>query len=189
MTIERFCVKFPVHTTPENFEEGSLIGILQSWIRLQKLPGTLIDVVDYRHVPDGPGIMMVTYEINYAMEHQDGYGLYVQRKWGSQDNQPHVSAIVDLVKSAATFGSLLEQETGIKLKGDEFLYISNDRLNLPNTDAAFAEVKPDLEAALSKIYPGQTVSLTKVANNPKERLTIAIKADSPVAIADLCAVA
>ena len=98
MHIERFCIKFPA-TQPDNFDEGSLIGTLQGWIRDEKIGGTLIDVVDYRHVPDGPGIMLVTYEINYMLEHQDFYGLYVQRKWGEVENQPHSEAIVDLVKA------------------------------------------------------------------------------------------
>lgn len=174
---------------PASFDEASLIGTFQGWIRDEKIAGTLIDVIDYRHVPDGPGIMLVTYEITYMLEHQGGYGLYVQRKWGEVADQPHVEAIADLVKSAATFGSLLEQETGITLKGNEFLYISNDRLNAPNTDAGFAEAKADLEVALKTIYGGKSFSVERVQNNPKERLTLAVKVDADVAIADLCAVA
>ncbi len=188
MNIERFCIKFPA-TQPADFDEGSLIGVLQGWIREEKIGGTLIDVVDYRHVPDGPGIMLVTYEINYMLEHQNFYGLYLQRKWGEVENQPHTEAIVNLVKSAAEFGTLLEKEAGITLKGDEFHYIANDRLNAPNTDEAFQAVKADLEAALGKVYGDSNFSITKLENNPKERLTLVVKANSPVAIADLCKVA
>ncbi|NJN72817.1 MAG: hypothetical protein HC799_08455 [Limnothrix sp. RL_2_0] len=188
MNIERFCVKFPAEV-PDGFDEAALIGIFQGWIRDEKIAGTLIDVIDYRHVPDGPGIMLVTYEINYMMEHQDFYGLYAQRRWGEVENQPHPEAIVDLVKSAAAFGTILQKDTGITLKGNEFLYISNDRLNAPNTDAAFSEIKPDLETALSHIYGDAKCSIERVENNPKARLTLRVKADSPVAIADVCAVA
>lgn len=187
MYIERFCVKFPAETIPADFNEESLIGVLQGWIRDEKLAGTLIDVVDYRHVPEGPGIMLVTYEMNYMMEHQGGYGLYVQRKVGAVNS--HAEAIADLVQAAATFGTLLAKETGVTLKGNEFLYISNDRLNAPNTDAAFAEVKTDLEAALQKIYGGKSLTIERVQNNPKERLTLAVKVNSPVAIAELATVA
>ncbi|AMA10183.1 hypothetical protein [Picosynechococcus sp. PCC 73109] len=188
MYIERFCVKFPAQM-PAGFDEASLIGVFQGWIRDEKIGGTLIDVVDYRHVPDGPGIMLVTYEINYMMEHQGGYGLYAQRRWSSVENQPHTEAIADLVQSAAKFGSLLEQETEITLKGNEFLYISNDRLNGPNTDEGFAAVKADLSAALTQIYGGKAFTIERIQNNPKERLTLSVKVDSPVAIAELCTVA
>ena len=187
MYIERFCVKFPAQA-PENFDEGSLIGTLQGWIRDEKIGGTLIDVVDYRHVPDGPGIMFVTYEINYMVEHQDFYGLYVQRKWGDVEDQPHTDAIIDLVTKAAKFGSLLEAEAGISLQGNTFHYISNDRLNAPNTDEAFEAVKADLSEALGKIYGGSGFSIERLQNNPKDRLTLVVTVDSPVAIADLCAV-
>ncbi|MEB3225227.1 MAG: hypothetical protein VKJ86_05425 [Synechococcus sp.] len=188
MYIERFCVKFPAQT-PADFDEESLIGVFQGWIRDEKIGGTLIDVVDYRHVPDGPGIMFVTYEINYMMEHQGGYGLYAQRKWGSVPDQSHPEAIADLVQATAKFGALLEQETGISLQGNEFLYISNDRLHGPNTDEGFEAVKADLTIALGKIYGGKSCSIERVQNNPKERLTLLVKVDSPVAIAELCAVA
>ncbi len=188
MNIERFCVKFPAQA-PADFDEASLIGVFQAWIREEKIEGTPIDVVDYRHVPDGPGIMLMTYEINYMMEHQGGYGLYAQRRWGKDEAQPLPEAIADLIVSSAKFGTLLAAETGVTLKGEEFHYICNDRLNAPNTDAAFAEIKPELEAALKKLYGGTGFSIERVQNNPKERLTLAVKAEKPVAIADLCGVA
>ena len=187
MYIERFCVKFPAQA-PDGFDEANLIGIFQEWIRSEKIGGTLIDVIDYRHVPDGPGIMLVTYEINYMMEHQDFYGLYVQRKWGKVEDQPHADAIVDLVKSSSKFGALLEKDAGIILKGNEFHYISNDRLNAPNTDEAFEAAKADLSEALGKIYSGASFSIERLQNGPKERLTLVVKVDSPVAIAELCVV-
>ncbi|MBV5260185.1 hypothetical protein FLX56_17370 [Synechococcus moorigangaii CMS01] len=188
MYIERFCVKFPAQM-PADFDEESLIGVFQGWIRDEKIEGTLIDVVDYRHVPDGPGIMLVTYEINYMMEHQGGYGLYAQRRWSRIENQPHTEAIADLVQATAKFGTLLEKETGITLKGNEFVYISNDRLNGPNTDEGFAAVKADLTVALGQIYGGKSFTIERVQNDPRERLTLAVKVDNPVAIAELCAVA
>ncbi|AFY40013.1 hypothetical protein Lepto7376_3856 [[Leptolyngbya] sp. PCC 7376] len=188
MHIERFCVKFPAQA-PDGFDEGSLIGIFQEWIRNEKIGGTLIDVVDYRHVPDGPGMMLVTYEINYMLEHQDFYGLYVQRRWPEVEGQSHVDGIIDLVKSAAKFGTLLEKDAGVTLKGNEFHYISNDRLNAPNTEEAFSAVKVDLSEALGKIYGGASFSIERLQNNPKDRLTLVVKVDSPVAIADLYAVA
>ncbi|MGB2923881.1 MAG: hypothetical protein WBB82_01100 [Limnothrix sp.] len=189
MNVERFCVKFLVQDLPDGFDEASLIGVFQGWIRDEKVKGTLIDVIDYRHVPDGPGIMLVTYEINYMMEHQAGYGLYAQRRWPEVEGLSHPEGIVNLVKAAAEFGTILQKDTGITLKGNEFFYIANDRLNAPNNDETFTAIKPDLETALKQIYGGESFTLERVQNNPKERLTILVKVASPVAIADLCAVA
>lgn len=187
MNLERFCVKFFVHPEPA-IDEGEFLAIFHEWIRDRKLPGTLIDVADYRHVPDGPGMMLITHEVNYAMDHGNGqFGLYAQRKLSSEPTQKE--RILGLVKSTATFGTLLESDQRVKgklsLEGGKFHYMSNDRLNAPNTQEAFEALKPDLEAAAAELYPGQTVSITRLENNPGDRLTAVIQVDRPVQISAL----
>lgn len=177
MNIDRFAVKFPAQAT-ETFDQGSLIPILHEWIREKSLPGTLLDVADYRHVPDGPGIMLITYEINYALDQGNGQlGLYAQRKVGSEGSQ--ADRIADLLRSTQQFGSLLENDRRlagqIAFKGNEFSFIANDRLHAPNTPEAFAAIQGDLAAAIQQLYPGKTVSLTQVQNDPRDRLTVKVE--------------
>lgn len=189
MKIDRFAVKFPIQASPE-FDQASLIPILHEWIRLKALPGTLLDVADYRHVPNGPGIMLITYETNYALDEGDGQlGLYAQRKVGS-DRVP-ADRITDLVRSTAKFGDLLEQDARLQgqlqFRGQEFLFIANDRLHAPNSSAGFESLKPALEAATRELYPNQTVTLTKVDNDPRDRLTIKVEVSATVPLSQLCA--
>ncbi|MFM7439547.1 MAG: hypothetical protein ACKO2V_13255 [Snowella sp.] len=186
MDLERFCLKFFVREG--DVDETTFIPIFHEWIRLKKLPGTLIDVADYRHVPDGPGIMLISHEINYAMEHGGGqFGLSAQRKLG--EGSTHQEKIVDLAKRTATFGALLESESSLagqlRLEGGKFLYIANDRLQAPNTDEAFAALKPDLEAAATQLYGGQQVSITRLENDPRDRLTAVVEAKGTIDIATL----
>ena len=49
--------------------------------------------------------------------------------------------------------------------------MSNDRLLAPNTQAAWAALQPDLEAAAAVIYPGQEISISRLQNDPRDRLT------------------
>ncbi|MCA1991128.1 MAG: hypothetical protein LDL41_03650 [Coleofasciculus sp. S288] len=187
MTLERFCIKFLAR--PEtNIEEVAFIEIFHEWIRLQKLQGTLIDVADYRHVPNGPGIMLITHEVNYAMDHGNGqFGLYAQRKLGEANT--HKERILELAKTTAAFGALLESDNRVagklSLEGGQFLYMANDRLNAPNTEEAFAALKPELEAAAAELYPGQSVSVTRLENDPRDRLTAVIQAQNSVNLATL----
>jgi hypothetical protein len=123
--------------------------------------------------------MLITHEINFSMEHTDGrFGLLAQRKLGQGDN--HVTRLVDLLHSTAAFGALLESDRRVKgklsLEGGLFHYMSNDRLLAPNTAQSFAALQPDLAAAAALIYPGQKVSITRLENDPRERLTIAVEA-------------
>lgn len=189
MNLERFCIKFLAR--PETtLDEVALIEIFHEWIRLRKLPGTLIDVADYRHVPQGPGIMLVTHEVNYALDHGEGqFGLYAQRKLG--EGETLKDRIVNLAKATATLGALLESDHRVagklSLEGGQFLYMSNDRLLAPNTEEGFATLKPELEAAAAQLYPGQTVSVTRLENDPRDRLTVLVKVENSVDIAQLAA--
>jgi len=186
MDVERFYLKFFARECA--VDEASFIPIFHDWIRLKSLPGTLIDVADYRHVPDGPGIMLISFDINYAMEHGDGqFGLSAQRKLGGDGS--HSERIVGLAKRTALFGHLLEADArvsgGFALDGGRFLYASNDRLRLPNTDEAFAALQPDLTAAAAKLYGDQAFSVKRVENDPRERLTVLVEAAGPVPISAL----
>jgi hypothetical protein len=178
MNIERFCLKF--YARPRaTINEGIFIEVFHDWIRRRKLAGVLIDVADYRHVPDGPGVMLITHEINYSMDYTDGrFGLLAQRKLGPGDD--HVSRIVELVRSAAAFGALLESDRRVKgklsLEGGLFHYMSNDRLLAPNNEVSFAALLPDVAAAAAIIYPEQNVSISRLQNDPRDRLTIAVEA-------------
>lgn len=187
MDIERFCLKFLARNRQADLDEASFIPIFHEWIRLKKLPGTLIDVADYRHVPEGPGIMLISHEINYAMEHADGqFGLSAQRKLGT--GATHQERILELAKRMALFGSLLENDVRLggqlQLEGGSFLYRANDRLRAPNTAETFTALKPDLEAVAAQLYGG-VGSITRVENDPRDRLTVLVEAPGPIDLAAL----
>lgn len=186
MDVERFCLKF--FARDGAVDEACFIPIFHDWIRLKSLPGTLIDVADYRHVPDGPGIMLITHEINYAMEHGGGqFGLSAQCKLGLGD--AHQERIVELVKRMARFGTLLEADSRLagafSLEGGSFHYLANDRLRLPNTAEAFAAIQPDLAAAAAALYGDQPVTISRLENDPRERLTAVVETAVTVPMASL----
>ncbi|MDA0267267.1 MAG: hypothetical protein O2890_03535 [Cyanobacteria bacterium] len=187
MKLERFCVKFLAR--PEaTLDDEALIPIFHGWIRDHKLPGTLLDVADYRHVPTGPGIMLVTHEINYALDRDaNELGLYAQLKQPEGDTPQ--ARIVNLVRRTATFGSLLETDQRvagqIKLDGSSFYCMSNDRLDGPNTDAGFESLKAELAPAVEELYPGKTVTITRKENDPRARLTAVVTVSEPVEMAAL----
>lgn len=184
MDIERFCLKFHAH---KPVDEAVFIPIFHEWIRLKKLPGTLIDVADYRHVPEGPGIMLISHEINYAMDHLGGqFGLSAQRKLGQ--GSTHQERIVDLAKRLALFGVLLEADgrvADLQLEAGSFLYQANDRLRAPNTAEAFTELKLDLEKAAMAIYGGQNVTVCRVENDPRDRLSAIVETTAPIQFSSL----
>jgi hypothetical protein len=188
MNLERFCIRFAARPAPQVTDEALFIPIFHDWIRLQKLQGTLIDVADYRHVPEGPGVMLISHEINYSMDHLGGHlGLSAQRKLGSEEDSQ--ARILSLVQAAARFGSLLEADHrisgAVRFRGESFTYTANDRLQAPNSEATFTALKPDLEAVAAALYPDRAVVVERVENDPRDRLAIQVRAEGSVEIAAL----
>lgn len=188
MTLDRFCIKF-LATPDSKVDQTTFIPVLHEWIRDRSLKGTLLDVADYRHVPQGPGIMLVTYEVNYAMDEGNGeLGLFAQVK--HPEGETLAEQVVNLVRQTATFGNLLQSDarvSGLKLDGHKFYWMSNNRLHAPNTAEGFAAVKPALETAAATLYPGQSIAITQVENDPRDRLTAIIEVQDAVEISALAA--
>jgi hypothetical protein len=103
-----------------------------------------------------------------------------QRKRGRLEK--HRDRIVELVRRTLAFGALLESDWRIKgklsLEGGRFHYIANDRLLAPHTATAYTDLLPDLKAAAAIIYPGREVAISRLENDPRERLTAIVDAGS-----------
>ena len=90
MTIvpKRLGVKFSLKREPR-IQPDALVPIFQRWIQEHTVDGMLIDVIDYKHVPEGPGIMLIADEGDYAYDLGDGQiGLHYIRKRAIPDNLP-----------------------------------------------------------------------------------------------------
>ena len=81
-TPQRLSIKFPA--SPEPGPDADLepfIGLFHRFIQGGRLEGLLIDVADYAHVPDGPGVMLIGHDVDYAVDQSGGQtGLLVTRK-------------------------------------------------------------------------------------------------------------
>src|SRR5712672_3004964 len=75
---------------PARIDLGDAIPIFHGWIQNHVFPEMLIDVADYRHVPNGPGVMLIAHEANYSLDNTKGrLGLLYSHKLaggGAQEN-------------------------------------------------------------------------------------------------------
>jgi hypothetical protein len=58
MTPHRITLKYFV-TDPTAVHLHAMIPLFHCWIQQSKVPGMLIDVADYSHMVDGPGVMLI----------------------------------------------------------------------------------------------------------------------------------
>lgn len=169
MELDKLGIKIFV-ANPGAVDIRDFIPVFHSWIQEEKIEGhLLIDVHDYSHVQNGPGILLVAHEGNFSMDQAEGrLGLVYYRK------QPVADSLNIAFETAQAATQLLEGEptlNGIKFRADEFLVFSNDRLVAPNT----AEARTELERAIKRAFAGATVSLASRASDPRERLAFVVK--------------
>src|SRR5258706_9282716 len=115
-------------TDPQAVRLRDFIPVFQGRIQQQKVAGhQLIDVHDYSHVHNGPGILLVAHEGNFSMDQEGGrLGLFYYRKQPLQGGfEANLNGVLQTALQAC---ALLESEPkldGIKFETKEVLVIAN----------------------------------------------------------------
>src|SRR4029077_10076795 len=67
MELQHVNVKLIVRT-PEEVDLEPLIPIFHGWIQGRVCDELLLDIADYRHVPAGPGVVLIGHEADYSVD-------------------------------------------------------------------------------------------------------------------------
>jgi hypothetical protein len=171
-----------------DIDTTEFIGVFQRWIQQNALDELLIDVADYKHVFEGPGIILIGHYSDYSIESRDGrIGLLYTRKRQPESDLP--SQLRTALQFALKAAALLETETDfdprLKFRADTFEIRFADRLQLPNRPESFEAIKDDLQAVLSEIYRGNAVQIAPRASDPRQLLTVDVQGLGVTTIAEL----
>lgn len=158
-------------TNPQAVNLRDFIPVFHGWIQQQKVADhLLIDVHDYSHVRNGPGILLVAHEGNFSMDQEGGrLGLFYYRKRPLEGG--FEANLKSITQTALQACQLLESEPkldGLKFDTKEILVIANDRLLAPNDAAARATFEPIISKTLGK------ATLAPQAADPRERLAFVV---------------
>lgn len=113
------------------------IPVFHRWIQSRWLPELLIDVADYKHVPSGPGILLVAHEANYSLDLTGSrLGLLYARK--SVLDGDAAQNLRQAYMAALAAAERLEREPEfrgkLRFSRNEVEVTLNDRLLFPNTE-------------------------------------------------------
>ena len=178
---------------PVEVELEDFIPIFHNWIQHQRLDELPIDVVDYRHVHNGPGVMLIAHDAQYAIDVADGrVGLLYSRRRETHPARNAIQSMTErlqsVVQCALAACRLLEAEPSlqgrVRFRGDELLLRVNDRLVSP-TPAAFDDLQAHLQPVLASLYPDCQVEVARCGESDS-RLAVAIKAAEEVGVETLC---
>jgi hypothetical protein len=161
---------------PEVVDLGAYIPLFHGWIQARDLDGVPIDVADYAHVPDGPGVMLIGHEADRSLDAGEGrLGALYQRKRDLEG--PLEERIALVVAEADHTADRIESEpsaAGVGFGRDEILLRFNDRLNAPNDEAMLDALRPAIGAALAAVRPGRAAAVERLADDPRGPLTVRV---------------
>ena len=161
--------------------------VFHRWIQDSVCEELLVDVADYRHVPAGPGVMLIGHEANYSLDcAYDRLGLLYNRKSvldGSAQDK-----LLQAFGAALFACRQLEEDDcfrgKLRFNAGNCEVILNDRLIAPNTDETWVALKPELITFFDRLFGANTYTMEQLGE-PRERFRAGVKTRTPVAVKSL----
>jgi hypothetical protein len=186
MDLQHVNVKFLV-SDPQSVDLEPLIPVFHRWIQGQVCDELLLDIADYRHVPAGPGIVLIGHQADYSVDNTNGrLGVRYNRKApfdGSNRDRLRQAAC-----SALTAFQRLEGEAALRGKicfnGHDVDVFINDRLLAPNREETRQQLDSEFKAFFDTLFRGSDYSMSYDAD-PRHLLSVSVTTSRSFAVADL----
>jgi len=154
------------------------IGMFHGFIQDEALPGLLIDVADYAHVPNGPGVMLIGHDVDYAIDRTGGRtGLLTVRKRCGD------TALADSLRDALRMGLTAmyaihqSVDTAERFSTESFEVQVIDRLVAENDDEGFAAAKGAVLSVLGELFGDGNTEISRAnADDLRKPLCFGVKA-------------
>ena len=182
----RMSVKFYFDDLSVNVEE--FIPVFHRWIRENVVPNELLlDVAEYKHIIDGPAILLVGHEADYVVDLTGGKPglLYVRKRdLGADLPDALATTLAQALNGIKLAETDIELQGKLKLRTDAATIVLLDRLNYPNQSANGSGAEDAGETAQSQLAEnlatifGGDATVTRVENDAREPLTFELNAPS-----------
>lgn len=174
MELKKLAVRIFIEK-PNNVPLTDFIDIFHGWI--QATDGVYHDVADYSHMAAGPGVVLVANSANIAIDETDNRrGLLFTQKASAKGTNGEVikSALRAALENCRKLESDAKLKGDLKFSGQEISIVINDRLVGANSDAAFAELEPEIKAVARALFAGAAFTLHR-DNDLRKRLNVTLK--------------
>ncbi len=164
---------------PAALDAEAVVPPFHRYIREDLVVGTPIDVARYAHVVNGPGILIIGHQLDYAIDYAEGRaGISVTRKRDAEGS--FADQVRVLAAEAARLSLLLQGEDGIgeaaRVGTGEALVTILDRYEAPNDDETLVRVEPALRDAFEPLPDSAAIEVGRVGSSREPfaaRVTIA----------------
>ncbi|GAB5494525.1 MAG: hypothetical protein Phog2KO_47400 [Phototrophicaceae bacterium] len=166
---KRLSIKF-FAKNPEVVEAEAFVPIFQEWIQRDVIKDELlVDVVDYKHVHHGPGIILIGYESDYAYDFVDGRaGLqYTIKQNESEALEDTLTLALERLFHAKDILQAEANANNLILASNEFQISILDRLNYPQTHETVEALQETLNTHFQN-SSNETVSIELTVDSPQQ---------------------
>jgi hypothetical protein len=163
--------------------------VFHRFIREHAFDELMIDVADYKHVKHGPGIVLVGDANDYYLDMGEGRPglLFSRKRHGAGPEGRLREAFARALRACKLLEAAPELDAKLRFATDELLVRLPDRLRVPNDDAGYAELVPELSALLDKLYGAGAFTLERGPGAPAA-LSLRVKAKAAPELSSLLAV-
>lgn len=186
MNIQHLNIKiFTRHFHSIALEE--FIPVFHEWIQKQGREELLLDVADYSHVPQGPGMILIGHQANLSIDCAEGRPgfLYNQKIPLDLDFPGQLRKIMRLAFEACALLQADPRFQGrLEFDPDTLQLIANDRLLAPNAEETFKALEPSLKELLSGIYRDTNFTLHR-QEDARKRLTLDLQHEGKSSIPEI----
>ena len=185
MQLQKFGVKLFLNTNG-NYDSKDFIPVFHSWIQKKVVSDhLLIDVADYSHIQDGPGMMLIAHEGNFSLDQeslQPGI-MYMRKTEIEGDFIQRFNKVLTTTIEAANRLSKNSINKDVDFKNNSFRFIANDRRVAKNTLENQKVYQDEVKKALKEMYPRSTWGYEdlSIAN---ERLAFTVNFNTNINILD-----
>ena len=175
MKLQKFGVKFFLKTR-SSFDSKDFIPIFHNWIQNKIINDhLLIDVTDYSHIPDGPGIMLIAHEGYFSFDqenHKPGI-MYMRKTNIDGDFTQRFVKVLAITIQAANHLRVNNINKHIDFKKNSFRFIANDRRLAENTPENQNLYQVEVQKALAEVYSASEVEYDNISIE-NERLAFTV---------------
>jgi hypothetical protein len=141
----------------------------------------IIDLADYAHVPEGPGIILISHRWHFGIDWDGGKpGLFFSSRKSLKGTLAEriAQALRGLLDKGERLLAEAEISPAVRPRCGELEIIVNDRLLFPNTAEADAQVRPAVGEVVKRLYGGAQVHVER-ESDPGRRLGYRVRAAVP----------
>ena len=185
MDLQKFGIKLYLNTNG-SFKSKDFIPVFHNWIQEKVVSDhLLIDVADYSHILDGPGVMLIAHEGHFSLdqEKQKPGIMYMRRRDLAGNFKERFIEVFSIAVQAANRLTKNSMSKEIYFSANSFRFIANDRRVAKNTSDNQIAFQDEVQKALVEMYPQSKWECEDVSNE-NERLAFTVNFNTDINILD-----